>query len=84
MNSQQKINMRNNIFDKSVSEAKIILNEYDLCEQCIGRLFAKKMGFKSNQLLGKKIKNHLHSKPSKNCYIKRFNLKFYRYVLGTI
>lgn len=61
--------MRNNIFDKSVSEAKIILNEYDLCEQCIGRLFAKKMGFKSNQLLGKKIKNHLHSKPSKNCYI---------------
>jgi len=69
MHSQQKINMKNNILDKSLSEAKIILNEYDLCEHCIGRLFAKKMGITSNQLLGKKIKNQLHSKSSKNCYI---------------
>jgi len=61
--------MRNNILDKSLSEAKIILNEYDICEHCIGRLFAKKMGSTSNQLLGKKIKNRLHSKSSKNCYI---------------
>lgn len=69
MYSNQKINMKNNILDKSLSEAKIILNEYDLCEHCIGRLFAKKMGVISNQLLGKKIKNQLHSKTSKKCYI---------------
>jgi tRNA pseudouridine synthase 10 len=69
MYSSQKIKIRNNILNKSLSEAKIILNEYDLCEHCIGRLFAKKMGTTSNQLLGKKFKNRLHSKSSKNCYI---------------
>ena len=69
MYSHQKVKMSNNILDKSLSEARIILNEYDLCEHCIGRLFAKKMGVISNQLLGKKIKNRLHTKSSKNCYI---------------
>ena len=69
MYSRQKVKMSNNILDKSLSEARIILNEYDLCEHCIGRLFAKKMGVTSNQLLGKKIKNRLHAKSSKNCYI---------------
>ena len=61
--------MSNNILDKFLPEAKTILKEYDICEHCIGRLFAKKIGGTSNQLLGKKIKNRLHSKSSKNCYI---------------
>jgi len=61
--------MGNNILDKSVSQAKIILNEYDLCNNCTGRLFAKKMGLSSNQLLGEKIKNRLNFKSSKTCYI---------------
>ncbi len=69
MYSRQKIKMGNNILDKSVSQAKIILNEYDICDNCTGRLFAKKMGLLSNQLLGKKIKNRLNFKSSKTCYI---------------
>jgi len=69
MYSRQKIKMGNNFLDQSVSKAKIILNEYDICNNCTGRLFAKKMGLSSNQLLGKKIKNLLNFKSSKNCYI---------------
>jgi len=69
MYSRQKIKMGNNILDQSTSQAKIILNEYDLCDNCTGRLFAKKMGLSSNQLLGKKIKNRLNFKSSKICYI---------------
>ncbi len=61
--------MGNIIFDQSVSQAKIILNEYDICNNCTGRLFAKKMGLSSNQLLGEKIKNRLNFKSSKICYI---------------
>jgi len=69
MYSRQKIKMGNNILDQSVSQAKIILNEYDICNNCTGRLFAKKMGLSSNQLLGKKIKNRLNFKSIKTCYI---------------
>ena len=61
--------MRNNVLNQSLSEARIILKEYDICEYCIGRLFAKKMRVTSNQLLGKKIKNRIPSKSSKKCYI---------------
>ena len=69
MYSQQKIKMGNNILDQCISHAKIILNEYDICDNCTGRLFAKKMGLSSNQLLGKKIKNRLNFTSSKICYI---------------
>ena len=69
MYSRQKIKMGNNLLDQSISQAKIILNEYDICDNCTGRLFAKKMGLSSNQLLGKKIKNRLNFKSSKICYI---------------
>jgi tRNA pseudouridine synthase 10 len=69
MYSRQKIKMGNNLLDQSISQAKIILNEYDICDNCTGRLFTKKMGLSSNQLLGKKIKNRLNFKSSKICYI---------------
>lgn len=61
--------MGNTLLDQSISQAKIILNEYDICDNCTGRLFTKKMGLSSNQLLGKKIKNRLNFKSSKICYI---------------
>ncbi len=69
MYSRQKIKMGNTLLDQSISQAKIILNEYDICDNCTGRLFTKKMGLSSNQLLGKKIKNRLNFKSSKICYI---------------
>ena len=49
--------------------AKIILNEYSLCDFCTGRLFAKKMKTSSIKILGKKIQKSLKIKPPKKCYI---------------
>lgn len=69
MYSQQKVQFTKNNFNECLSKAKIILREYDLCDYCTGRLFAKKMGLVSHNLLGKKIKNSLNFESSKNCYI---------------
>src|SRR3989304_319937 len=69
MYSQQKAKITNKNLDQYLLQAKKILNEYDLCDYCAGRLFAKKMGLSSHQLLGGKIKNLLHYKSTKNCYI---------------
>lgn len=49
-------------------QAEIILKDYDLCENCLGRLFSRKMGVSSNQILGKKILQSFKKKHSK-CYI---------------
>jgi tRNA pseudouridine synthase 10 len=69
MYSQQKVKSKNNILNEHLLNSKKILNEYDLCDFCLGRLFAKKIGVSSHQLLGKKIKKILHCKSSKNCSI---------------
>ena len=46
--------------------ANQILKKHDLCDNCLGRLFSKKLHLSSNKLLGKKLKN---SKSSQKCYI---------------
>ena len=69
MHSQQKIKSKNNILNENLINAKKILVEYNLCDYCLGRLFAKKFGVSSHQLLGKKIKKFLHYKNKKNCSI---------------
>lgn len=68
MHLSQKINT-SNLFEKSLLQAKVVLNEYEICEYCIGRLFSKKLGLTSNKLLGKKIKNQIHLNSSKKCFI---------------
>ncbi|HSA98995.1 MAG TPA: tRNA pseudouridine(54/55) synthase Pus10, partial [Candidatus Nitrosotenuis sp.] len=45
-----------------------ILQEYDLCDVCLGRLFAKKLGLVSNKKLGDKIHRRLKIKSTK-CYV---------------
>lgn len=45
--------------------SKKILEKYDLCDYCLGRLFVKKLNLKSNKLLGKK----LNSNKKNRCYI---------------
>lgn len=67
MYSQQKLDLKNTL-NHNLSQAKIILNEYDLCDYCIGRLFSKKSKLSSN-VLGRKLKKSLHFKSKKNCYI---------------
>ena len=58
-----------NIIDKIILDAKEILKEHDLCNNCLGRLFAPKLGITSNTRLGKKIKNILEEDQSETCYI---------------
>ncbi|WP_268541090.1 tRNA pseudouridine(54/55) synthase Pus10 [Candidatus Nitrosotenuis cloacae] len=50
------------------SASQKILKEYDLCDYCLGRLYAKKLKLKSNQRLGKKLRKSLKTKGTK-CYI---------------
>lgn len=47
--------------------ANSILQKHDLCEHCLGRLFAKNLGLSSNKLLGKKLKQNKNMK--KKCYV---------------
>ncbi|WP_299291545.1 tRNA pseudouridine(54/55) synthase Pus10 [Nitrosopumilus sp.] len=49
-----------------ITIANQILKKHDLCDQCLGRLFAKKLHLSSNKLLGKKLNKK--QKTSK-CYI---------------
>ena len=44
-----------------------ILKKYDLCNNCLGRLFSKQLHLSSNKLLGKKLQKNLNSIPK--CYI---------------
>ncbi len=57
-----------NKYSKIYSQAETILKNYDLCENCLGRLFSRKIGVSSNKLLGKKIRQSLKKKHTK-CYI---------------
>ena len=53
-------------YDATISLAKEIQKKYPLCDQCLGRFFAKKLHLKSYRLLGKK----LHTRDGR-CYICR-------------
>lgn len=48
--------------------SKKILEEYDLCDYCLGRMFAKRLGLTSNKKLGERIHRSLKKKSTK-CYI---------------
>ena len=54
-------------YQKITILANEILKKYDLCNNCLGRLFSKQLHLSSNKLLGKKLQKNLHS-PDK-CYI---------------
>ena len=54
-------------YQKIIPVANKILKKYNLCENCLGRLFSKQLHLSSNKLLGKKLKKDLF--PSQNCYI---------------
>ncbi|HSB56925.1 MAG TPA: tRNA pseudouridine(54/55) synthase Pus10 [Nitrosopumilaceae archaeon] len=52
-----------------ILEAKAILKEHNLCNNCLGRLFAPKLGLSSHEKLGKKIRTILRKKNPKSCFI---------------
>ena len=48
--------------------ANQIMQDYDLCDSCLGRLFSKQLHLSSNKLLGKKLKMSVRQS-SKKCFI---------------
>ncbi len=54
-------------YSQIIPIANKIIKKYDLCDQCLGRLFLKQLHLSSNKLLGKKLKNGCDSK--NKCYV---------------
>ncbi len=54
-------------YQKIIPIANQILKKYELCDNCLGRLFSKQLHLSSNKLLGKKLKKNLNS--TQKCYI---------------
>jgi len=54
-------------YQKILPIANQILQKYDLCDNCLGRLFSKKLHLSSNKLLGKKLKKNYRS--TQKCHI---------------
>ncbi len=54
-------------YQKIIPIVNQILKKYELCDNCLGRLFSKQLHLSSNKLLGKKLKKNLNS--AQKCYI---------------
>ena len=54
-------------YSEITSIVNSILKKYDLCDQCLGRLFSKQLHLSSNKFLGKKLKKKYTSKGK--CYV---------------
>ena len=54
-------------YSEITSIVNSILKKYDLCDQCLGRLFSKQLQLSSNKLLGRKLKKKYISKSK--CYV---------------
>lgn len=52
-----------------IENTKGLLKEHPLCDHCLGRMFAEKLGVVSHKRLGNKIRNMLKQRPPKTCYI---------------
>jgi tRNA pseudouridine synthase 10 len=63
------VNPNKNIAN-AINTSQKILREYDLCDYCLGRLFAKKLGLASNRNLGQRIHRAL-GKKNVRCHICR-------------
>ena len=57
-------------YSEITSIANSILKKYDLCDQCLGRLFSKQLHLSSNKFLGKKLKKNYTSKGK--CYVCKY------------
>jgi len=54
-------------YQKIIPIVNQILKKYELCDNCLGRLFSKQLHLSSNKLLGKKLRKNLNS--TQKCYI---------------
>lgn len=53
----------------AVEDTRSILREHKLCDHCIGRMFAGKLGVTSHQRLGKKIRGMIKQSQPRTCFI---------------
>ena len=61
--------MKKKKLSEVIGDTRQILCEYRLCDHCLGRMFAKKLGVLSYNKLGQKIRYILKQKNPKSCYI---------------
>jgi len=55
--------------DTVIEETRQILREYHLCDYCLGRMFASRLGLVSHRNLGKKIRKIIKQNNPKSCYL---------------
>ena len=55
--------------DVVIEETKQILREYRLCDYCLGRMFASKLGLISHKSLGEKIRRIIKQSKPKSCFL---------------
>ena len=56
-------------YDKIILQSKSILNEYDLCDNCLGRFFISFTHLTSVRILGNQIRHSINSRIVTKCYI---------------
>ena len=56
-------------YDKIILQSKSILNEYDLCDNCLGRFFICFTHLTSVRILGNQIRHSINSRIVTKCYI---------------
>jgi len=56
-------------YDKIILQSKSILNEYDLCDNCLGRFFIRFTHLTSVRILGNQIRHSINSRIVTKCYI---------------
>ena len=65
----QKTSCVSGEYDKIILQSKSILNEYDLCDNCLGRFFIRSTHLTSARILGNQIKRSINSRIVTKCYI---------------
>jgi tRNA pseudouridine synthase 10 len=56
-------------YDKIILQSKSILNECDLCDNCLGRFFIRLTHLTSARILGNQIRQSINSRIITKCYI---------------
>ena len=65
----QKTSCVSGEYDKIILQSKSILNEYDLCDNCLGRFFIRFTHLTSVRILGNQIRHSINSRIVTKCYI---------------
>ena len=65
----QKTSCVSGKYDKIILQSKSILNEYDLCDNCLGRFFIRFTHLTSVRILGNQIRHSINSRIVTKCYI---------------